>query len=67
MTLPAYICNLSSSGKELHAVQRICTLQWIPAHVDIFGNKQTDDLAKEALNSPQHPNSLTLTDADEIA
>ncbi|GFU53855.1 RNase H domain-containing protein [Trichonephila clavipes] len=47
--------------------QRTCTLQWIPYHVDIFANKQADNLTKEARNSPQLSNSLTLTDAVAIA
>ncbi|GFX45023.1 RNase H domain-containing protein [Trichonephila clavipes] len=37
------------------------------ACVDIFGNEQADNLAKEARNSPQLSNILTLTDADAIA
>ncbi|GFX03372.1 hypothetical protein TNCV_4633841 [Trichonephila clavipes] len=46
---------------------RTCTLQWIPAQVDIFGNKQTDNLAKEARNSLQLSIRLTLIDADAIS
>ncbi|KFM72055.1 hypothetical protein X975_21378, partial [Stegodyphus mimosarum] len=37
------------------AAQRTCTLPWILAHVDIYGNEQADDLAKDAeivLNFP---------------
>ncbi|GFV04622.1 hypothetical protein TNCV_294991 [Trichonephila clavipes] len=45
------------------AVQRTCNCQWIPAHAKIFGNEQTDDLAKESRNSPlmaNFPIALTL-------
>ncbi|GFX23558.1 hypothetical protein TNCV_3770321 [Trichonephila clavipes] len=34
-------------------LERTCTLQWIPALVDIFGDEQVDNLAKNARNSPQ--------------
>ncbi|GFY10094.1 hypothetical protein TNCV_1946391 [Trichonephila clavipes] len=45
------------------AAQRTCILQWIPAHVDMFGKEQAGNLAKEARNSSQLSNSLTFTDA----
>ncbi|GFS96675.1 RNase H domain-containing protein [Trichonephila clavipes] len=52
---------------RVFAAQRVCSLQWIPAQVDIFGYEQADNLVKEARNSPQLSNTLTLTDADAIA
>ncbi|GFU75015.1 hypothetical protein TNCV_3752661 [Trichonephila clavipes] len=49
------------------STQIVCTLQWIPTHLDIFGDEWADNLAKEARNCPQFSNSLILTDADAIA
>lgn len=43
------------------AAQRTCTLQGIPARVDIFGNERANNLAKDARNGYQFSNSFTLT------
>ncbi|GFX84336.1 hypothetical protein TNCV_4134471 [Trichonephila clavipes] len=48
------------------ACQRTCPLQGIPAHEDIFGNEQADNLAKEIRISSQLSNSRILSDADAI-
>ncbi|GFT21078.1 hypothetical protein TNCV_2581811 [Trichonephila clavipes] len=42
-------------------------LQWIPTYVDMFGNEQNDNLAKEARNSLQLSRSLTFNDANAIS
>ncbi|GFT98294.1 hypothetical protein TNCV_2903911 [Trichonephila clavipes] len=49
------------------SIQRNCSLQLIPAHVDICVNEQAGNLAKKAQKSPQLSNNLTLTDVDATA
>ncbi|GFV03563.1 hypothetical protein TNCV_5061041 [Trichonephila clavipes] len=43
--------EISSLINRIVAAQRTCTLQWILAHVDIYGNEQAVNPAKEARNS----------------
>ncbi|XP_055928755.1 uncharacterized protein LOC129959884 [Argiope bruennichi] len=50
----------------LHLLNIPCTLQWIPAHVEIEGNECADALAKEACNEDQ-PRVVTCTDANTAA
>ncbi|GFW17101.1 RNase H domain-containing protein [Trichonephila clavipes] len=59
--------DIISLLNRVFVAQRTCTLQWIPAHSDIFGNEHDDNLAKEARNSSEFSNSLTFTDADATA
>ncbi|GFS87434.1 hypothetical protein TNCV_207521 [Trichonephila clavipes] len=62
-TDPGYNCpyKQSNCNPKNYSVHRI------PAHIDIFGNDQADNLAKEARNSTNLSNILTLTDADAKA
>ncbi|GBN47246.1 hypothetical protein AVEN_215570-1 [Araneus ventricosus] len=34
-------------------------LQWVPGHCDLWGNEQSDFLAKSGANLLQHPNTAT--------
>ena len=46
----------------------ICAMQWMPAHVEIDGNKTTDKLAKEAKDLDSNTTNLVrLDDANAIA
>ncbi|GFY33659.1 hypothetical protein TNCV_4593711 [Trichonephila clavipes] len=38
--------------RQNHHKKRSCTLQWIPAHVNILGNEKVDELAKESRACP---------------
>ncbi|GFV28094.1 hypothetical protein TNCV_677821 [Trichonephila clavipes] len=58
--------SLKRKRNRVVAVQRTCTLQWLPAHADIFGNEQADSLAKEVRNFPHLSNNHTLSDDDAI-
>ncbi|GFW15390.1 c-type lectin domain-containing protein [Trichonephila clavipes] len=64
--LPNKDAKLWTGAKFLKNTQRTCTLQRLPVHEDRFGNEQADNFDKEARNSPQLSNRLTLTNADAI-
>ncbi|XP_054713646.1 uncharacterized protein LOC129223104 [Uloborus diversus] len=52
--------------RQVIATNKSCTLQWIPAHVNILGNEKTDEVAKESRFYPLSSN-LPLIDADAVA
>jgi len=47
---------------EETAIQKVCILPWITAHIDIFVNEQADYYVKKSWNS-QLSNKRSLTDA----
>ncbi|GFX23605.1 hypothetical protein TNCV_3770781 [Trichonephila clavipes] len=47
--------------------KRSCTLQWIPAHVNILDNEKSYELAKESRACFQSSNFTTLINASTVA
>ncbi|GFV47593.1 uncharacterized protein TNCV_1775571 [Trichonephila clavipes] len=47
--------------------KRSCSLQWIPAHINILGDEKADKLAKESRACPQSFNLTTLIDTNATA
>ncbi|GFT43908.1 RNase H domain-containing protein [Trichonephila clavipes] len=53
------LVSIGASGKS-------CTLQWIPAHVDIEENTMVDSLANEARTLDPLTSSTTVFDANAV-
>ncbi|GFV94294.1 hypothetical protein TNCV_2267481 [Trichonephila clavipes] len=49
------------------AFGKSCTLQWIPAPVDIEGNEMADSLANQARTLESLTSSTTVFDANALA
>ncbi|GFX29018.1 RNase H domain-containing protein [Trichonephila clavipes] len=67
-TLAALYPSAETAGERERELDKICFLQWLPAHVDIAANESADRLAKEArnLNNDNFVN-ITLLDANAVA
>ncbi|GFU80273.1 RNase H domain-containing protein [Trichonephila clavipes] len=52
---------------SIGALRKSCTLQWIPAHVDIEGNKMVDSLESESKTLEHVTSSTTFIDAYAVA
>ncbi|GFU14095.1 RNase H domain-containing protein [Trichonephila clavipes] len=60
-------CDIITLLEQLHNKRKSCTLQWIPAHVNIEGNECADSLAKEARDIEHKCTTITLDDANAVA
>ncbi|GFS89205.1 hypothetical protein TNCV_1259411 [Trichonephila clavipes] len=62
-----FIQHHETPSKARSALGKLCTLQWIPAHIDIEGNEMADSLANET--RPLEPLTLSTTvfDANAVA
>ncbi|GFW85172.1 RNase H domain-containing protein [Trichonephila clavipes] len=60
-------CDIITLLEQLHSKRKSCILQWIPAHVNIEGNKCADSLAKEARDIEHKCTANTLDDANAVA
>ncbi|GFS68049.1 RNase H domain-containing protein [Trichonephila clavipes] len=49
------------------AKEKTCTIQWVPAHLNIEGNEHADSLAKEARNIDPPPIKTTCLDVNAVA
>ena len=52
--------EIISGLQDLQAINKNCTLQWIPAHAEIAGNENADKLAKESRNLNTNNNSVKM-------
>ena len=60
--------KISSFLRDIEKLNKTCLLQWLPAHVNIEGNKKADKLVKEDRNNNNGKNKYaTLLDANAIA
>ncbi|GFX76918.1 hypothetical protein TNCV_2257811 [Trichonephila clavipes] len=59
--------TLRMTRTRLIALGKSCTLQWIPAHVDIEGSEMADSSDNEARALEPIPSSTTVFDANAVA
>ena len=53
-TYPELHSKIVNLGHKLTLYNCTITLNWIPSHVNIYGNEVVDELAKQAIMSPQY-------------
>lgn len=54
-----YLCKIKYLIHKLQNFNKVIAFQWIPSHIDVYGNDQADFLAKEGCNLSQHFNSIS--------